>query len=83
MAARVEHTPEELTALRAEVERSELDLGHAKVAYFNSTPYKDAVVDYDRLRAFAEAFIRANHAYQKALYGKIQVRLDVSRLLRE
>jgi len=77
------YTPEEIKQLEAENERAEHELENAKLAYFNSAPYKDETIDYERLKQYAENFIRTNHALQKAKFGRVHVRLDVSRLLRE
>ena len=79
----VVYTEEQLAELKAAMDAAEVNLENAKLAYFNSAPYKDEPVPYEKLREYAEAFIAANHAFQKAKYGKIHVRLDVSRLLRE
>ena len=76
-------TEEQLAELQAAMDHAEIDLENAKLAYFNSVPYKDEPVPYEKLKAYAEAYIAANHAFQKAKFGKIHVRLDVSRLLRE
>jgi hypothetical protein len=79
----VVYTPEQLEALQAAMDLAEVDLENAKLAYFNSAPYKDEPVPYEKLKEWAEAFIAANHVLQKAKFGKIHVRLDVARLLRE
>jgi hypothetical protein len=65
------------------VTRTEHELENAKLAYYNSADYQGNPVGYERLKNYAEAFIAANHELQKALYGRIRIRLDVSRLLRE
>lgn len=83
MARRTPPTPEEVERRRAEVKRTEHELEDAKLAYYNSAEYMEKPVDYERLKEFAEAFIAANHELQKALYGRVRIRLDVSRLLRE
>lgn len=83
MARKSQPRPEQLEELRSEATRAEHELEDAKLAYFNSAPYRDEPIGFDRLKEYAEAFIRANHALQKGLYGRIRIRLDVSRLLRE
>jgi hypothetical protein len=83
MAPKAKPTPEQLKQFQETLNRSESDLGNAKVAYFSRTDYKGEAVSGERLRQYAQAYVDANHAYQRALYGKIRVRLDVSRLLRE
>jgi hypothetical protein len=79
----VVYTPEQLAALQAAMDFAEIELENAKLAYFNSAPYKDEPVPYEKLKEYAEAYIAANRAFQKAKFGKVHVRLDVSRLLRE
>ena len=76
-------TPEELADLKKELDASEVDLDNAKLAYFHRAPYKDQEVTYELLKTYAETFIARNHAYQKAAFGKIRLRLSVARLLRE
>jgi hypothetical protein len=83
MAQRTPATPEEIERLRTEVTRAEHELEDAKLAYYNSAEYQGANMPYERLKKYAEVFIAANHSLQKALYGRIRIRLDVSRLLRE
>jgi hypothetical protein len=79
----VVYTAEQLAELQTVMDAAEVELENAKLAFFNSAPYKDEPVPYEKLKEYAEAFITANHAVQKAKFGKIHVRLDVSRLLRE
>ena len=69
--------------MRNEMTRTEHQLEDAKLAYYNSAEYQGGPMPYERLKSYAEAFIKANHALQRALYGRVRVRLDVSRLLRE
>jgi hypothetical protein len=83
MARRAPPAPEELERMRAEMKRSEHELEDGKLAYYNSAEYRGEAMTYERLKKYAEAFITANHALQKALYGRIRIRLDVGRLLRE
>lgn len=79
----VTYTAEQIEELQAQKDRAEHELENAKLAYFNKAPYKDEQITYERLKEYAEAFIRATNAIQKARFGKIHVRLDVARLLRE
>jgi hypothetical protein len=79
----VVYTPEQLAELHTAMDQAEMELENAKLAYFNSAPYKNEAVPYEKLKEYAEAFIAANHAFQKARFGKVHIRLDVSRLLRE
>jgi hypothetical protein len=79
----VTYTPEQIKELQAANERAEHELENAKLAYFNAATYKDQPIGYEELKQYAEAFIRANHTLQKAQFGKVHIRLDVARLLRE
>lgn len=79
----VTYTPEQIEQLQAEKDRAEHELENAKLAYFNKAPYKDEQVTYEKLKEYAEAFVRATNAIQIARFGKVHVRLDVARLLRE
>lgn len=79
----ITYTPKQIAELETAMEFAEAELQNAKLAYFNSAPYKNEAVPYEKLKQYAEAFITANHALQKAKFGKIHVQLDVSRLLRE
>jgi len=83
MAAKAKPTAVRLKQLQEILDRAGADLGNAKVAFFTRTDYKGEEVSGERLRQYAQAYVDASHAYQRALYGKLQVRLDVSRLLRE
>jgi tyrosyl-tRNA synthetase len=78
-----ELTPEEIAALKASMEAADLDFANAKLAYYNRTEYKGETITYDALKAYAEDFIGKNHAVQKAVFGKVHVRLQVANLMRE
>lgn len=69
--------------LKEEMERRYSILEAVKVAYFNGTPFHDKVPDYSDVRKAAEEFIAANYALQKAQFGRVQVKLSVSALLRD
>jgi hypothetical protein len=73
----------ELDGLREAMETAELDFANAKLAYYHGSEYKGQSVGYDDLRGYADRFIAANYAFQKARWGTVKVRLTVSRLLRE
>ena len=75
-------TPEEIERLRHEVKRRESEFRDAKIAYYNSSEYQGDAMPYERLKSYALAFIAANRDLQKALYGRVRVVIDVSRLLR-
>jgi hypothetical protein len=76
-------TPEEQTKLKAALDASELDFQNAKMAYFNSAPYKDEEVTYEVLKRYAETYITKNYEFQKGAFGRVRIRLTVARLLRE
>jgi hypothetical protein len=76
-------TPEQLAKLKETLDASELDLENAKMAYFNTAPYKDEEVTYEVLKRYAETYIGKNYDYQKAAFGKVRIKLTVARLLRE
>ena len=83
MAKKVPPTAEELENLKSTMDSTELDFANAKLAYYNRMEYKGQLVAYENLEQYAKAFIAANHAYQKALYGKVRITLSVARLMRE
>jgi hypothetical protein len=51
-------------------------------AYYGRRELHGRVPDFETLRSAAEEFIRANYDYQKARYGKIVLKLSVSKLIR-
>jgi tyrosyl-tRNA synthetase len=75
--------PEEIAVLKASMEAAELDFANAKLAYYNRTEYKGKDVTYDALKAYAEDFIAKNYAVQKAVFGRLHVKLLVANLMRE
>jgi hypothetical protein len=83
MAKKVQPTAEDLQKLKSVMDAAELDFANAKLAYYNRAQYKDQPIAYEDLEKYAEIAIAANHAYQKALYGKIRITLSVARLMRE
>ena len=54
----------------------------AKIAYLNRTPFGNRIPEYEDVRKAAQEFIQSNYKYQKALYGRIKVKLSVANLLR-
>jgi len=52
------------------------------IAYLNQAPFEDKIPIYEDLKAAADAFIAANYTYQKALYGRVMVKLSAAKLLR-
>jgi hypothetical protein len=71
-----------LTELRAQMEQKKAVLDSIKIAYFNNAAFGDIVPNEQAVRDAAEAFIQANYGYQRALYGRVRVKLSVSNLLR-
>jgi hypothetical protein len=76
-------TQEELGALKLAMDTAELNFDNAKVAYFHRAEYQGKEVTYDVLKGYAEQYISANYAYQKASFGRIRIKLSVARLMRE
>lgn len=65
------------------MEEAELDFANAKLAYYHQSEYKGEPVQYEHLAKYAENFIAANYAFQKARFGKVNIKLSVPRLMRE
>jgi tyrosyl-tRNA synthetase len=76
-------SPEEIAALKQSMEAAELDFANAKLAYYNRTEYRGQTITYEVLKGFAEDYIQKNYAVQKAVFGKIHVKLSVANLMRE
>jgi hypothetical protein len=76
-------TPDELASLKEAMNASELEFDNAKLAYFRRATYKDREITYEVLKECAETYIANNHAFQKAQFGRVHVKLSVARLLRE
>ena len=74
--------PEELAKLREEMEQRRAKLDAIKIAYMHNAPFGLGVPSAEDVRATAQEFIAANYDYQKALYGKIRVKLSTANLLR-
>lgn len=83
MAQKTTRNPEDVDKLKQEMNAAEADFRNAKLAYYNNTDYKGSRVAYEELEGYAKAFIAANEAVQKAVFGKIQIKLTVARLMRE
>jgi hypothetical protein len=78
-----EFSPEEIAALKQSMDVAEVDFSNAKIAYYTRGEYKGQMITYEVLRTFAESFIQKNYAVQKAVFGKIHVKLLVANLMRE
>jgi len=83
MAKKAPRTTEEVRYLKESMDKAELDFANAKLAYYNGTEYKGNSVEYSDLARYAESFIAANYAFQKARFGKVHVKLSVPHLMRE
>jgi len=83
MAQRTAPNPENVDKLKEAMNMAEADFRNAKVAYYNNVDYKGKRVEYEELESYATAFIEANRAVQKALFGKVRIKLTVARLMRE
>ena len=59
------------------MERKQHIMHTIKTAYMNNAPFGDRVPSADDVRAGAQTFIEANYAYQRALYGKIRLKLSI------
>ncbi len=80
--AQLAATQEQLEAMRTELDILRSRVHAAKVAYLNRTPFQDREISFDDLKAFATEYIRKNYAYQRARFGKLKVKMSVSKLLR-
>jgi hypothetical protein len=69
--------------MKTAMDAAELDFANAKLAYYHRTEYKGTAVSYETLESYAEDFIAKNYAYQKAMFGKVRIKLSVPRLMRE
>lgn len=74
--------PEHLAALQEAMKHKEYIMHTIKTAYMNGTPFGDHVPSTDDVRKGAQDFIEASYAYQRALYGKIRLKLSIAHLLR-
>jgi hypothetical protein len=68
--------------LRARMEQLQSKLRVAKAAYFNRTELDGKIPEYEDLAGIAKDLISANYQLQKELYGKVKLKLSVSKLLR-
>ena len=69
--------------MKQAMDAAELDFANAKLAYYNRTEYKGQAITYEVLKNLAEGYIQKNYAVQKAIFGKIHVKLLVANLMRE
>lgn len=74
--------PKELDRLREQMQQKKAVMEAIRIAYLRRTLFRAGIPDYEQVRQAAEDFIRANYQYQRALYGKIKVKLSAANLLR-
>jgi hypothetical protein len=74
--------PEKLEELRHEMERRHSIMTTMKIAYMNSSVFGERVPTPEDVRAAAQSFIEANYTYQRAVYGRVRVKLSAANLLR-
>jgi len=77
-----EEKQQKVQELREQMERKRNLLEATRTAFFNRTPLNDKVPDDEAVRRAARDFISANYALQRALFGRVRVKLSVARLLR-
>lgn len=76
-------TQDQLDSMRAELDVLRSRVYAAKIAYLNRTPFQNREVTFEDLKAFAGEYIRKSYDYQKAVYGKVKVKISVAKLLRQ
>jgi hypothetical protein len=74
--ARKPVTPEELAALKAEMERLDQSWQRKYIGYHNNAE------TYDAVKLECEKYIAASYAYQKAKWGKVMVQMSAGYLMR-
>jgi len=73
---------ERLAELRARMKALDETFHSLYRAYYGRRQLGSNVPDFETLRSAAQDLIRANYDYQKARYGRIILKLSVSKLLR-
>ncbi len=74
--------PARLAELRARMKALDDAFQYVYRAYYGRRELGGKVPDFEALRSAAEEFVRANYDYQKARYGRIVLKLSVSKLIR-
>ena len=69
--------------LREEMEKRNAVLEAMKTAFFNRSPFKDVIPEYEDLHVAAEEFIRAHYNLQKARFGRVRFKMTVPDVLRD
>ena len=83
MPTRTPRGQQSLDRLKGVMERNYSRLQAHKIAYFTGNIIDGRKPEYQDLKKAARVFIRSNYDYQKAVLGKIHVKLSVADLLRE
>jgi hypothetical protein len=79
---RDEPLAENLEALRNRMRQLDEKFDRLRYAYYTRGQAAADPPTYDELKRAAAAFIEANYAYQRARYGRIRLKLSISKLLR-
>jgi hypothetical protein len=74
--------PQNVEELRELMERKGSLLEATRIAFLHRAPLNGKVPDDEDVRRAARDYINANYALQRALFGRIRVKLSVARLLR-
>ena len=77
-----QHTAAEIEKLHQVMELKQARMKAMRVAYFHRAPFEGRIPEFEHLIEAARDFIRANYAYQEALFGKVRVKLSAAKLLR-
>jgi len=72
-------TPEEIAALKAEQDRLDYEWKRLMIGFMSSV--ED--ITYDTVKDACGAYIQASYKFQKAKWGKVQVRMSAASLMRE
>jgi hypothetical protein len=73
---------EQSEGLRSELDVMRARVHAAKIAYLNRVPFQDKEISFEDLKEIAKEYIQKSYAYQKAVFGKVNVRISVAKLLR-
>lgn len=73
---------EKTKAMRSQLDALRSRVHAAKIAFLNRTPFQDKEVTFDDLQQIAKDYIQKSYAYQRAVFGKVHVKISVAKLLR-
>jgi hypothetical protein len=73
---------QDLPELHDRLKRLDEVFQHLWRSYYSRETPKHQRPTYEAVRAAAQEFVTANHEYQMARYGRVMVRLSVSKLMR-